>query len=238
MEKLMRYCRLYPALVLLVCGALLLFAGQENYWESKPYTEWNDQEAGKLLKDSPWTKSVLLNAGPEGGLGSGGQRGPGGGGDSEMVSSGSSLARATTRLVVTWFARPIREAMARRLMLTDPAAPKDRIEKLLRPNDQFLVLLVTGWTLGRQPDRDAAIERFKKETVLLKKNKEKIPLAEMVLPQRRDDPLYLRFEREIDGKPVLTAADPEVTLVLRVGEDTYRLRFKLAEMLIRNKLEL
>jgi hypothetical protein len=37
---------------------------------------------------------------------------------------------------------------------------------------------------------------------------------------------------------VLTAADQEVTLVLRVGEDTYRLRFKLADMLIQNKLEL
>jgi hypothetical protein len=140
--------------------------------------------------------------------------------------------------MVTWFARPIREAMARRLMLTDPTVSKDRIEKLLRPNDRFLVLLVTGWTLGRQPDRDAAIEKFKKETVLLKKNKEKIFLAETVLPQRRDDPLYLRFEREVDGKPVLTTADQEVTLVIRVGEDTYRLRFKLAEMLIQNKLEL
>jgi hypothetical protein len=60
----------------------------------------------------------------------------------------------------------------------------------------------------------------------------------MVLPQRREDPLYLRFQREIDGKPVLTAEDQEVTLVLRVGEDTYRLKFKLAEMLIQNKPEL
>ena len=155
-----------------------------------------------------------------------------------MVSSGGSLSKSTTRLVVTWFARPIREAMARRLILTDPAVSKDRIEKLLRPNDQFLVLLVAGWTLGRQPDRNAALERFKKETVLLKKNKEKIPLADTVLPQKREDPLYLRFAREADGKPVLTLADQEVTLVILVGEDTYRIKFKLAEMLIHTKLEL
>lgn len=233
----MRYHRLHPALVLLVCGSLLLFAGQKNYWESKPYTEWSAQEVENLLKDSPWTKTVLLNTGPEHGLVSGGQRGYEGG-DSETPSGGGTLSRATTRLVATWLTRPIREAMARRLMLADPAASKDRIEKLLHPNDQFLVFLVTGWTLGWQLDRNAAIERFKKETVLLKKNKVKIPLADTVLPQRRDDPLYLRFEREMDGKPVLTAEDQEVTLVLRVGEDTYRLRFKLAEMLIRNKLEL
>jgi hypothetical protein len=128
--------------------------------------------------------------------------------------------------------------MARRLLLRDPAVSKDRIEKLLNPNDPFLVLLVTGWSFGWQPDRNAAVERLKKETMLLKKNKERIPLADMILPQRKDDPLYLRFEREIDGKPVLAAADQEVTLVLRVGEDTYKLRFKLADMLIQNKLEL
>jgi hypothetical protein len=221
-----------------VCGSWLLIAGQNNYWESKPCTEWNEQEVDRLLKDSPWTKSVLLNTGPERGLASGGQGGIGGGGDAEMVSSGGVLPKAATRLVVTWFARPIREAMARRLMLRDPAVSKDRIDKLLRPNDQFLVFLVTGWRFGWQPDHAAAIEMLKKETILLKKSKEKIPLADLVLPQKRDDPLYLRFERELDGKPVLAAADQEVTLVLRVGEDTYRLRFKLADMLIKDKLEL
>jgi len=231
----MKYRHLHPALALIVCGSLLLFASQKDYWECKPYTEWNDQEVEKLLKDSPWTRSVLLSTGPERGLGSGG---PQSSGDAEMVSSGGSLPKATTRLVVTWFARPIREAMARRLMLTDPAVSKDRIEKLLHPNNQFLVLLVNGWTLGWQPDRSAAIERLKKETVLLKKGKEKIPLADVVLPQRRDDPLYLRFEREIDGKQVLTTQDQEVTLMLRVGEDIYTLKFKLEDMRIQDKLEL
>jgi hypothetical protein len=235
----MRYRRLYPALAFLACGSLLIFAGQKNYWESKPYTEWSEKEVDRLLKDSPWTKSVLLNTGPEGTSASGGgRRSSGGGGDPEMGAGGGSLPRPTPRLVITWVARPIREAMARRLMLTDPEVPKERIEKLLHPNAQFLALLVTGWTLSRQPDRDAAIARFKKETVLLKKNKEKILLADSVLPQKRDDPLYLRFAREADGMPVLTAADEEVTLVILVGEDTYKIKFKLAEMLIHEKLEL
>jgi len=234
----MRYRCLYPALAFLACGSFFIFAGQKNYWESKPYTEWSEKEVDRLLKDSPWTKSVLLNTGPEGTSASGGdRRGSGGGGD-EMGTGSGSLPKPTSRLVITWFARPIREAMARRLMLTDPGVSKERIEKLLHPNAQFLALLVTGWTLGRQADRDAAIASFKKETVLVKKNKEKILLADTVFPQKRDDPLYLRFVREADGKPVLTPADQEVTLVIRVGEDTYRIKFKLADMLIDDKLEL
>ena len=233
----MRYRCLYPALAalaFLACGSFFLFAGQKNYWESKPYTEWSEKEVDRLLKDSPWTKSVLLNTGPEGMSGSGGGRG---GGD-EISTGNTSLPRATTRLVVTWVARPIREAMARRLMLTESGVSKERIEKLLNPNAQFLALLVNGWTFGRQADRNATIASFKQETMLLKKNKEKILLADTVFPQKRDEPLYLRFAREAGGKPVLTLADQEVTLVIRVGEDTYRIKFKLEDMLIDDKLEL
>jgi hypothetical protein len=230
----MRSRCLFPALAFLVCGSFFLFGGQKNYWESRPYADWNEKEVDKLLKDSPWTKSVLLNTGPEGASASG--RGRGGG--DEMGTGNTSLPKPTSRLVVTWLARPIREAMARRLMLTEPAGSKERIEKLLAPNTQFLALLVTGWTLGRQADRDAALASFKKETVLVKKNKEKIFLADTVFPQKREDPLYLRFAREADGKPVLTLADQEVTLVIRVGEDTYRIKFRLADMRIGDKLEL
>ena len=230
----MRYRFLCPSLAMLASGAFFLFAGQKNYWESKPYTEWSEKEIERLLKDSPWTKGVLLNTGPEGISASGGGRG---GGD-EMGTGNTSLPRATTRLVATWVARPIREAMARRLMLTEPGVSKERIDKLLTPNPQFLALLVNGWTLGRQANRDAALANFRQETVLVKKNKEKIPLADAVFPQKRDDPLYLRFAREANSKPVLTLADQEVTLVIRVGEDTYRIKFKLADMLIQDHLEL
>jgi hypothetical protein len=233
-EESMKYRFLCPALAFLACGSFFIFAGQKNYWESKPYTEWGEKEVDKLLKDSPWTKSVLLNTMPEGTSASGGGRR---GGD-EMGTGSGSLPKPTSRLVITWVARPIREAMARRLMLTDPGVSKERIDKLLTPNAQFLALLVNGWTLARQADRDAAVASFKKETVLLKKNKEKILLADTVFPQKRDDPLYLRFAREADGKPVLTPADQEVTLVIRVGEDAYRIKFKLAEMRIGDKLEL
>ena len=61
----MRHYPGHAALAFLVCGSLFMFAAQKNYWESMPYTEWSDKEVDRLLKDSPWTKSVLLNTGPE-----------------------------------------------------------------------------------------------------------------------------------------------------------------------------
>ena len=74
--------------------------------------------------------------------------------------------------------------------------------------------------------------------MLLKKNKEKIALADTVMPQKGETALYLRFAREGNGRPVLMPADQEVTLVIRVGEDIYRIKFKLAEMIVHGLLEL
>jgi hypothetical protein len=226
---------MYSAIAVLACGPLVLVAGQKNYWETKPYTEWSEKEVDRLLKDSPWTRSVLLSTGPDRSMASGGG---GRGGDAEVSQGGGSLRGATPRLVINWVARPIREAMARRLLLAEPEASRERIEKLLHPNDQFLALLVTGWTLGRAPDRNAALEKFRQETLLQKKDRTQMPLADMVPPQRREDPLYLRFPRQVDGKPALRLEDQEVTLVLRVGEETYRFKFKLADMVIQGKLEI
>jgi hypothetical protein len=234
---MMKYSRLYPVITCLALGPWVLLAGQKSFWESKPYTEWSEKDVDKLLKDSPWARSILLNTGPEGPSATGGKKG-GSGDDSMSSAGGSSVPRPTSRLSVTWVARPVREAMARRLILTDPEVAEDRINRLLNPNSQFFSLLVTGWTLGRQPDREAAIARFRKETMLVKKNREAILLADVVLPQKANDPLYLRFAREVDGKPALTPADQEVTLIILVGEDSYRIRFKLGDMVINGKLEL
>lgn len=70
--------------VFLGCGALLLLA--EDFWK-KPFTEWSEKDANKLLQNSPWAHEVSIsmgNGGMGGGGGRGGRRGGGGmGGDSE-----------------------------------------------------------------------------------------------------------------------------------------------------------
>ena len=69
-------------LILLGCTALVIIA--EDFWVKKPYTDWTEKDAAKLLQNSPWTHEVSISAGPTSeptsGGGSGG-RGRRGGGD-------------------------------------------------------------------------------------------------------------------------------------------------------------
>ncbi|MBN9657696.1 MAG: hypothetical protein J0H49_05925 [Acidobacteria bacterium] len=71
----------------LLTGAALLFAA--DFWEKKPYTEWTEKEARRVLTDSPWARNANVTFGGgvgetgEGGMGrpgGGGMGGPGGGG--------------------------------------------------------------------------------------------------------------------------------------------------------------
>lgn len=76
------------------CCALTLIA--EDFWLKKPYTDWGDKEAVKLLQNSPWARQVSVSLGGPaqatdgGGGGRGGSRGGGGGG-----GMGSGMGDAT-----------------------------------------------------------------------------------------------------------------------------------------------
>jgi hypothetical protein len=67
--------------VFLFMGVAALWAA--DFWQTKPFTSWDQKEAQKLLLDSPWARrvSISLPGGPQnGGGGGGGKRGGRGGG--------------------------------------------------------------------------------------------------------------------------------------------------------------
>jgi hypothetical protein len=231
----MRNLRIRVAVVVAAFSPVFLFAEKKEFWATKPYTEWTQKDVDKLLKDSPWAKTIPLSQGPELPL-SGGRGGRGGEGESGGVGAGSEAYRAQPKLVITWYSKPVREAVARRIQLSDPAAPKEQVDQLLnRPASSFYDLLIVGWNPGRNPN---AVQALREGTYLQKKNKEKLFLKDVLMPQKRGDPLVLRFAREADGKPVLTLDDKEVQLVLKMGDNTIRTTFKLSDMVVNDRLEL
>ena len=75
------------------CCALTLIA--EDFWLKKPYTNWGEKEAAKLLENSPWARQVSVSmGGPQATEGGGGGRGRGrgGGGGGGMGGGGISDA--------------------------------------------------------------------------------------------------------------------------------------------------
>src|ERR1041385_2324335 len=83
--------RLSFALAALVCTVTLLFA--EDVWK-KPFTDWSEKDANKLLQNSPWAHEVSVSLG--GGMGGGGgrrQRGGGSMGEAEGVGGSGGGSR-------------------------------------------------------------------------------------------------------------------------------------------------
>ncbi len=232
-------------------------AAEREFWAAKPYTEWNEDEVGKLLKDSPWSKSFDVVLGMTGNeqTGFGGSRGGGGGmprsdngdfgetggmggtggggGRGNRGGSMSSSSVRSARVIVTWYSRPVRLAMARSLTLRNPDPPKQALDSFLNyPDAPYYNIMVIGWVGGFRRDDEEAVERLKKDTFLVKKNKEKIFLADLILPSDRGKHLVLLFPKESGGKPTLTLEDKEVMLQTKVGDNSIRVKFKLADMVI------
>ena len=156
------------SLIVVLLSSVLVWAADKDFWDTKPYSEWNDKEVEKLLKNSPWSRSVTLSMGTMGAPGygnesrqqyprtsgaeppgtqtggaesdpvGGGQRGPGGLGDPSE--------RPSIPLVVHWYSRPVREAFARRVLLRKPEAPKEQVDGLLNYDDPtHFAILITGF---------------------------------------------------------------------------------------------
>src|SRR5262245_15104882 len=93
-----------------VCLLVASIASAADFWEAKPFLEWSDGEAERMLNDSPWTGLIALplpNRGPvptEDGAG----RGGGGGGQ------GFGPAAARVRITISWrSALPLKQATVR-----------------------------------------------------------------------------------------------------------------------------
>jgi hypothetical protein len=186
----------------------------------------------KILQNkSPWTQTHLLDTAP---------------GRVQIGSTSSGGGDVTTKVIINWFARPLREATARYQMLENPKVTKAQLDGILNRSLKFIEVMVTDLPLGRGGrgarggggDADEEITKFKEATFLQTKAGQRIPLANMIMPRGRGQALTLQFAREVDGKPTVTAEDQEITLSIRIGEKTYKFKFKLAEMMVSDKLEI
>src|ERR1700740_3149217 len=87
MKKLTVLVSLFISLFM---GAVALWAA--DFWQTKPFTDWDQKEAQKLLIDSPWARrvSISLATNPQSGGKGGGRGGRGGGPAGDSIDPGIS----------------------------------------------------------------------------------------------------------------------------------------------------
>lgn len=228
-------------------GLLLLLGfglAAADFWQ-KPYMEWSDKDATRMMTDSPWAKFVSVSMGgpggagppmmPGGGGGFGGG-GPQGGGGSEFGPGAQGTAPPTFDVVARWqSALPIRQAFVR-LKFGAEADKSADAQKVLEQKDRPYEIVLSGamgMYLGGKPG-DAA--KALSEVSFLSTRRTgpiKATQIEVGKPGPKMDVVFA-FPRSMP----FTVEDKEVELTTKLGASNLKYKFKLKDMVVNGKLEM
>jgi hypothetical protein len=249
---------LITVIVAIVAGSWCPTASSADFWKKKDYSEWTDQEVGKLLADSPWARSVTIGTGgppPSTGMpeGSGGRRrsagmegapttgaGGGRGGETGSMDGGSSSGRrpmgTVPTLLVRWTsALPVKLAMARQKYGAAP--PPAEAQQLLAREESSYVVTVHGLPRGLSRMDPARLrEALKNLTRLERKGKDPIPLEDVQLVPLETGGVIVAFI--FPRTAAITLEDREVAFVTKMGSIDVKRKFSLRDMVFEGKLQL
>ncbi|HYL75026.1 MAG TPA: hypothetical protein VEU96_12525 [Bryobacteraceae bacterium] len=248
-------------LIVLGATALALFAG--DFWAKKPYTDWSEKDAARLLTNSPWSHDVVvvLEGGParrlSGGRGGHGSTGgvdtgdmspmSGSAGGSGEITGGARAARpenmagangpdaSSITLHVRWqSALPIRQALVVS-KLGHEKAGSDEARKFVAQPMPYYVVAVAGLPHAMIARiSDGQMPDLTRAATLVRKGK--APIAAEGAQKIIGEPGALAFL--FPKTPAITMEDKEVEFVSKVGRLELKHKFKLKDMVIGAKLEL
>jgi len=241
--------------VLFACSVLILFAVSASAQKTKPWTEWSEKDAEKILNDSAWgqtqtegdtssqpdstsaitattaARREAMNTKAAANVESGEKRGP-------------TSVHYRVRLLS---AKPIRAAFVR--MIEIQGAPPEKVAQLRTFVDRdFADYIVITITMdGNDPKRmgqakeeigNADATLLKTTTYLERKDGKRVSLLDYRAPIQDGLGAKFVFPRMIDGKPFVEANSGEVRFSTEVGKALkISKRFKVAEMIYDGKLE-
>lgn len=224
---------------LFISMSLALGAGPDGRAQSRDFRNWSEQEALKLLNQSPWAQRETFTR-VVGGVGSGVQ------GEKEIFS---------TFYIRFLSARPIREAYARVQQIRygyDHMSGQER-EKFERWEQQMLEPDLSHWVIvavtfrSNDPNEEFKFRQYYESQTLesLKKtNFLSTPRFGQVQPvafyPAKEDGVGVRFvfPRTVDGQDIISAQDSQVTFELSppVAAANLRSTFSPSKMKVNGQL--
>ena len=246
-------------LTFLALASFLLFPlATLAQWNKKPYTEWSEKEAMKLLEDSPWSQKQTFTDTSKNA--------------STTTSRGGTQATIADVINVNFrirffTAKPVRQAISRMMELQQKGELPDQMTvklKQLATADfpDYIIVTVTCdgdrasnmLQQARSVLQKISTATLKNSTYLVTKEGRRVFLQEYQPP--RNDGLGARFvfPRTVDGKPFVTAEGIELLFHAELGGDsglnstisnsdvarngfTLNMRYKIKDMMVDGKLE-
>lgn len=241
--------------VLFVFLAILFIAVPATAQKTKPWTEWTEKEATKILNDSAWgqTQTEVAEGAEPTSVSAVTQTTAARREDQRIssasnVESGENKTRASLNYRVRFLsAKPVRAAFVRMLELQ--GATPERVSELRTFIDRdfgdyiVIALSIDGTDRKRlgpstEEIKTADEAALQKTAYLERKDGTKLFLTNFRAPAQDGLGAKLVFPRMVDGKPFIDAGSGEFKFVLEIGK-TIKIsrKFKVAEMVYEGKLE-
>lgn len=231
----------------------------KDFWVERPFTEWSQREAIKMLTKSPWSLAQTVRyraslitgpspAEPRSGCEtcpSEAESVPATLSDPRLLDAGESRASVSQRTYFVRFqtATPVRMALARLAVLSGNVTGEKAQEYLEDVEFPGQIVVVMEPASGQDTtELDRVTFSYLKEHayLLLKKSKTRVPLQQYVTPsQFGGSQAFFIFPREENEQAVVSLDEGEVRFVCHLNSDTkIERKFKLKDMLYRGVLDL
>lgn len=236
------------ACVVLLCSSLVV-ASNSHQKAEKPWTEWTQKEAEKILSSSPWAQEQVdtdtgeLFFSPTNDSRSGRGTNPEG-----RLESGARNQAVNVKFIVRFFsARPVRQALVRLMELKQKPEP-DMMERMhafatVKSGESIILTLTVESTDRRylgpatQAMNSAITSTLKNETYLERDSKRHF-LHEYVPPGPDGFGARFIFLRNVEDQPFINGNSGEVRFFTKYpnGMKVDR-RFKVSDMMYEGQLE-
>jgi hypothetical protein len=217
--------------------------------DKKPWTEWSQKEAEKILNNSPWgrmqtdtdTDEMFFRPTADS------RRAPNAA--ERTVEGATNQATNVTYGIRFFSARPVRQAFMRIIQLQQKKVEPEMLERMKNfaevPATDSIIIAVTiegtdKRSLGKvsQIINSAGTGTIKNTTYLERSDGKRLFLQEYVPPGRDGFGARFIFPRLVDAQPFLTQEFTEVRFVSDFDPMVkLNKRFKLADMMLDGKLE-
>lgn len=249
-----------------ICSALILFAASVSAQKDKPWTEWTEKDATKMLTDSAWsqTQKELTDAAPSSGTSGSAVTTAAenrNGANAVMTDaaknaseSGQNIGQKNVSLTMNYYvsfltAKPVREAFVRIIELKTPNTPPDKVaERRTFVDRDFGDYVVVTLRMEGSDKRKlepakqllsgADAKALKDTAYLERKDGKRLTLMDYRAPTPESfGAARFIFPRNLDGKPFIESTSGEVRVYIELGKTKVIRRFKVADMMYDGKLE-
>lgn len=229
----------------------VLFAGSafaQEFWEKKPYKEWNKDQVNKVLRDSPWSKTFAIANVRE---------------DQFGQPAGAEGGRGETEQKISYYiqlrgALPVRQAVVQAAMIQNKydkmpeeqkKAVDENADRYINSPQRFLIVHVEYETNVQFFDRALAEywQQWPEGTMpanvyLTTSSGKRLTPINWKFERGGGRAFEFFFPREVDGNPILTDADKTFSIefpnpaIRGLNDRRAYVQFKLDKMKYKGEL--